>query len=428
VASLFVSDDERLMKERLAMAQRISTGTCSCVLSVTVFLCGVLFADLERGALAEETAETEGSVLSLGTKLNLSLSGYVEASYTQNFNNPKDGVNQHRSFDGDANSFRPNMAQIVLERAAKTQGSWKERTGFRVKLNVGEDAKFTGGDGGDEEFDFQETYLQFVAPIGNGITLQAGRMNTLIGYEVIESPLNPNFSRSFLFGMGEPFTVTGVRASYDFTDQVSFAVSAINSFTGSQVDENNSKSVEALLAYTPMDNVSVSLFGFWGPEGERNTSDETDRVLVGGILDVQVTDQAEVVLEGYYGNRANNTRGMNARWNGLAGYVMYDFTDSWGLRVRTEVFEDAAGAFACDGSGGAAGNALHCAEGWEVRYDDNGEQTLWETTWTLQYRPVQDFIARLEYRYDKSNKGSFWDGSVYGNNQSTLAVEAIYLF
>lgn len=252
-------------------------------------------------------------------------------------------------------------------------------------------------------------------------------MNTLIGYEVIESPLNPNFSRSFLF-VGEPFTVTGLRASCDFTNQISFAVSAINSFTGLQVDENNSKPVEALLAYTPMDNVSVSLFWFWEPEGERKTSDETDCVQVGGILDVQVPDQAEVVLEGYYGNQADNTRGMNARWNGLAGYVMYDFTDSWGIRGRTKVFENAAGAFACVGSGGAAGNALHCAAGWEGRYDDNGEQTLWETTWTLQYRPVQDFIARLEYRYDQSNKDSFWDGSVYGNNQSTLAVEAIYLF
>lgn len=67
-------------------------------------------------------------------------------------------------------------------------------------------------------------------------------------------------------------------------------------------------------------------------------------------------------------------------------------------------------------------------QGGKGAYDDNGEQTLWETTWTLQYRPVQDFIVRLAYQYNQSNKDSFWDGSVYGNNQSTLAVEALYLF
>ncbi len=357
---------------------------------------------------------------SLAKKLDLSLYGYVEASYTQNFNNPSSGVNSNRSFDGDANSFRPNMAQIVLEKAASSTGALSDRAGFRVKLNFGEDAKFTGGNTGSDEFDFQETYLQYIAPIGNGVMLQAGRMNTLIGYEVIESPLNPNFSRSFLFGMGEPFTVTGLRAAYDFTDSASFAVSAINSFTGSQSDENSSKSVEALLSLTPMDTVGVSIFGFWGPEGARGQKD-TDRVQVGGILDVQATEQIELVLEGYYGNQARPGQD-NARWNGVAGYIMYSFNDQWGLHVRGEVFEDAAGFFSCGGSVGEAGNALVCPDGAMA------DQTLWETTWTLQYKPAPNFITRAELRYDKSDRDTFEDGSGLGNSQTTLGAEAIFLF
>ena len=75
---------------------------------------------------------------------------------------------------------------------------------------------------------------------------------------------------------------------------------------------------------------------------------------VGGILDVQATDQLELVLEGYYGNQAGLTdahgRWYNARWNGVAGYFIYDLNDQWGLHVRAEVFEDAAGAFSCFGS------------------------------------------------------------------------------
>ena len=213
--------------------------------------------------MASSVVLAEDDDPSLAKKLDLSLYGYVEASYTQNFNNPSTDVNSSRSFDGDANSFRPNMAQIVLEKVASSEGALTDRAGFRVKLNAGEDAKFTGGSG-DDDFDFQEAYVQYIAPIENGVTFQAGRMNTLIGYEVIESPLNPNFSRSFLFGMGEPFTVTGLRASYDFTDSVSFSASAINSFTGLQADNNSSKSIEALLSLAPMDNVGISVFGFWG--------------------------------------------------------------------------------------------------------------------------------------------------------------------
>ena len=375
---------------------------------------------------ASSVALAEDDDSSLAKKSDLSLYGYVEASYTQNLNNPSTGVNNSRSFDGDANSFRPNMAQIVLEKVAGSEGALTDRAGFRVKLNAGEDAKFTGGNTDEDEFDFQEAYVQYIAPIENGVTFQAGRMNTLIGYEVIESPLNPNFSRSFLFGMGEPFTVTGFRASYDFSDSVSVAASAINSFTGLQADNNSSKSVEALLSLSPMDNVGISVFGFWGPEGTRGQSD-ADRVQVGGIFDVQVTDQLELVLEGYYGNQANASRtpdstippGVNARWNGMAGYLIYDFTDQWGLRVRGEVFEDAAGYFSC---GGGGGNAMACPE------EAAADQTLWETTWTLQYKPVPNLITRAEFRYDKSDRLTFQDGAGVGNNQTTLAAEAIFLF
>lgn len=393
---------------------------------------------------ASSVALAEDDDSSLAKKSDLSLYGYVEASYTQNLNNPSTGVNNSRSFDGDANSFRPNMAQIVLEKVAGSEGALTDRAGFRVKLNAGEDAKFTGGNTGEDEFDFQEAYVQYIAPIENGVTFQAGRMNTLIGYEVIESPLNPNFSRSFLFGMGEPFTVTGFRASYDFSDSVSVAASAINSFTGLQADNNSSKSVEALLSLSPMDNVGISVFGFWGPEGTRGQSD-ADRVQVGGIFDVQVTDQLELVLEGYYGNQANpdGPGTANARWNGVAGYFIYDFTEQWGLRVRTEVFEDAGGSFSCGGTPGVAGNALVCArpiiedaivsKGGEeipfIRYGDAmASQTLWETTWTLQYKPVPNLITRAEFRYDKSNRDTFRDGIGVGNNQTTLAAEAIFLF
>ena len=372
--------------------------------------------------MASSIALAEDDDSSLAKKLDLSLYGYVEASYTQNLNNPSTGVNSSRSFDGDANSFRPNMAQIVLEKVASSEGAVTDRAGFRVKLNAGEDAKFTGGSG-DDDFDFQEAYVQYIAPIENGVTFQAGRMNTLIGYEVIESPLNPNFSRSFLFGMGEPFTVTGFRASYDFNDSVSFAASAINSFTGLQADNNSSKSIEALLSLAPMDNVGISVFGFWGPEGARGQKD-AERVQVGGIFDVQVTDQLELVLEGYYGNQANagGPGTANARWNGVAGYFIYDFTDQWGLHVRTEVFEDAAAFFSCGGAPGVAGNALVCPDGAIA------DQTLWETTWTVQYKPVPNLITRAEFRYDKSDRLTFQDGAGVGNNQTTLAAEAIFLF
>ncbi len=342
------------------------------------------------------------STASVLTKDDFNLYGYVEASYTHNFNNPNSQRNANRIFDVDANSFRPHMAQLVFEKEAKSDGSTAERAGFRIKLNFGEDANLTGGTfSGD--FDYQEAYAQYIAPIGNGLDLRIGRMNTLIGYEVIESPLNPNFSRSWLFGLGEPFTTTGIRASYEFNDMVSLAVGLINAYGGATVDTNRSKSVEALLGLTPMDWLSVSLFGFWGPEGAVGAKN-MDRVQAGGIITAQATEKTSLVLEGYWAEQENGVAGRDAQWHGIAGYIIHDFNDQWGLRGRMEWFKDADGLLT------------------------GTDQKLWEGTATLQYKLTPSLITRVEFRYDKSNKNTFQYGGRVANNQETLATEVIFLF
>ncbi len=340
------------------------------------------------------------------TKEDFNLYGYVDASYTHNFNNPSSQFNNGRIFDIDANSFRAHMAQMVFEKEGKSDGTHADRAGFRIKLNFGEDAKLTGGSGADD-FDYQEAYVQYIAPIGNGVDVRLGRMNTLIGYEVIESPLNPNFSRSFLFGLGEPFTTTGLRASYEFTEQVAFSIGVINSWFGSTSDFNRSKSVEALLGLTPLDWLSVSLFGFWGPEGTVGTKNR-DLVQAGGIITAQVLEQTSLVLEGYYAEQENalavGTKRRDAQWNGIAGYVIHDFDDQWGLRLRAEWFKDADG------------------------FLTGTKQTLREGTVTMQYKPVPSLITRLEFRYDKASKNTFQFGTRAANHQETLATEVILLF
>ncbi len=337
------------------------------------------------------------------TKEDFNLYGYVDASYTHNFNNPNSGRNANRIFDVDANSFRPHMAQLVFEKEGKSDGTTVDRAGFRIKLNFGEDAKLTGGSGADD-VDYQEAYAQYIAPIGNGLDIRIGRMNTLIGYEVIESPLNPNFSRSWLFGLGEPFTTTGLRASYEFNDTVALAVGVINAWNGATSDTNRSKSIEALLGLTPLDWLSVSLFGFWGPEGARGAKN-TDLVQVGGIVTAQATDQTSFVLEGYYAHQDNAVMAIrDAQWHGIAGYVIHDFNDQWGVRGRMEWFKDADG------------------------FLTGTDQKLWEGTATLQYKLTPSLITRLEFRYDKSNHNTFQYGQRRANNQETLATEVIFLF
>jgi hypothetical protein len=280
-------------------------------------------------------------------------------------------------------------------------------------------------------------------------------MNTLIGYEVIEAPYNPNFSRSWLFGFGQPFTTTGVRLSYAFNDQFSLSYGRVNDFKGSISDDNNSKGNEVALYYTPIDWFGLTMYGYYSDNEGAVGSSDAGRLLGGGILDFQVTDDTEIVLEAYYANQANVSKvdssfakGQNARWNGVAAYVIHNFTDQWGIRFRGEVFEDSSGFATCFGTGSKP-KAGRCAgttsAGTTTVVDTTGAtvtvptvagsaggftgQTLWEGTLTLQYKPVPPIITRLEFRYDKSDQNTFLEGNTKAkNNQQTLAFEAIYLF
>jgi hypothetical protein len=382
---------------------------------------------------------------SLSETLDLHLYGYVDVSYVSNFGNPADGTNSLRGFDVDSDSFRVHMAQIVLEKQGKTGGELADHAGFRVKLDFGEDSQFTGGSDFSDEVDFQEVYAQFVVPFKRGVDIRLGRQNTLIGFEVIESPYNPNFSRSWLFSFGEPFTTTGVRGAYDFTDNLSFAIGGISSFTEATGDTNGVPSLETALSWKITERISTTGFFFWGAEGPRNSKINQDIVLGGGIFNFLATDKTTFTVEAYYANQANVSTisgAGNGRWDGVAAYVIHDFSDQWGFRVRGEIFEDAGGTRTCLGtldppradvcfgataSGTADINGIQVVTAAQPGSFPTA-QTMWETTYTLLYKPVPSLMTRLEYRYDKSNKNTFIVGDRAASYQNTLSFEAIYLF
>ena len=204
--------------------------------------------ELEHVALRLKASEQAIEKRLLSEDLRLHFYGYLEGSYTQNFNNPANRINQLRIFDVNSNQFRPNLAQIVVERDAKADGRGWDRVGFHVKFNAGRDSDFIGGFNISQWADFQEFYVQYLAPVGRGLNIQAGQINSVVGYEVVESPRNANYSRSWLFGLGQPFTTRGVRASYEFNKQISLSVGAIAYINSARADTDFDPLVEYALA------------------------------------------------------------------------------------------------------------------------------------------------------------------------------------
>lgn len=367
----------------------------------------------------------------LWRKWNLHIYGYLEGSYTQNFNNPSNRINQLRIFDVQSNQFRPNLAQIVLGRDAEAGESWRDRFGFKVKFNAGRDSDFIGGTNLSQWTDFQEFYVQYLAPVGNGLNIQAGQINSLIGYEVLESPHNANYSRSWLFGLGQPFTTRGLRATYDFNKQITWAVGVIGYINSARADSQSDPLVESALRINASEAVKLTLYSLAGNRSGPTGTPGGFQTLAGGYFSWQITEQTSTVIEAYYSNQANSSTissGKNARWNGVAGYVIHDFTRQWGIRLRGEVYEDAGGYTTCEGTTAYQPRANVCFGATSTTPAPPIGQTLWEVTTTLQYKPIQSLTTRLEYRYDKSDQNVFQIGGRPAGFQPTVSLDVIYLF
>jgi hypothetical protein len=425
-----------------------------------------------NAVFAQEPASDADSIWKT---LGIRIGGAVEASYTQNFNNPGTNLNQLRIFDTQANSFVPQVAQLVVEKPAMA-GTAMDRVGFRARLNFGAQSRFSrartnyqpGTD--NSELDFQEIYGEYLAPVGAGLKIQAGKINTLIGYEGINSWDNPNMSRTFMFGLSQAFTTTGLRITYPIASFGSVALGVINGWDNIE-DNNRGKTLEWKVDLTPHEKFGIAFFGSYGPEqsngnavfgnaatgacvnGTLGCDPTAKRVVVGSIITIKPTSMDTLIIEPYYGNESNASairaaagQSSNARWNGLTTYFIHDFNDqqkpnAFSLRLRGEIFEDAGGARTCVGgnnfNGGtnvcagpaAAGGFASAPPLFNAATGIGQRQTLWEGTATLQYKPAPSLITRVEFRYDKSDQNVFLRGATEAiNNQQTLGFQVIYLY
>jgi len=410
---------------------------------------------------------------SIWKTLGFQFSGAAEASFTQNFNNPGTNVNSLRVFDTQANSFVPQVAQFMVERPA-TDASALDRVGFRARVNYGAQSRFSrartnyqpGTD--NTELDVHELYGEYLVPVGNGLKIQFGKINTLIGLEVINSWENPNFSRSWTFGLAQAFTETGVRFTYPFASWATAAVGLVNGWDNIE-DNNRGKTVTWNLALTPLEVFGISFYGSYGSEqsngnaifgnaatgscvnGSTGCDPTAKRTVVGSLITFKPTSNDTLIIEPYYGNEAHAsaTPAGNARWNALLAYYTHDFNDqtqpnAFSVRVRGEIFEDAGGVRTCVGGNNFNGGANVCAQDvsgspspggfasggglFNVQTGFGQAQTLWEGTFTLQWKPAPSLMTRTEFRHDHSNKNVFLNGTNAANNQSTLAFSVVYLF
>jgi hypothetical protein len=326
------------------------------------------------GLAAADDAKPAGTTLDDIKKL-LGLSVYVQGGYTYNFKNPDSQENELRVFDHKANSFTLDLGQLVFTKDAPVGG-----VGYKLKLSAGETAKLIHSRGlgnANDEFDLTEAYVEYVAPLGEGLKFRFGKFVTMHGAEVIEAKDDMNYSRSLLFNYAIPFTHTGLMVGYAFSNVLTTNLYLVNGWDNTD-DNNKGKTGGVTLGLTPIEEVALTFSVMYGPEQDNNNSDNRD----------------------YATDKHAAPDGSNAKWYGIAGYVKYDFSDFFSTTVRAEYFDDKDGVRTLT------------------------PQKLKEVTFTPEFRVAKSVIVRPEYRHDWSDKEVF-DSSTR-KSQDTVALGVMY--
>ncbi len=354
----------------------------------------------------------------------ITTNGYLSLSYTYNTNDPIPRINQFRVFDFNDEEPQLDVAQLVIQRSINKPNQF----GFLFDLIAGSGVPpvtaayglfrhtYTGT-GGD--VDIPQMYVSYIAPLGEGLRFDFGKFVTYMGYESIPGydGYNNNFSQSFLFGYGIPFTHAGLRMTYSFSNRIS-AIFTLNNGCDDFRKVNDGYTVGGQLAVGTSQTTHVVFNFLHGPQRPHDTSDQTNdwEIVATWVPGFRLS----FALDGLYGHQDNGVaRGQDAIWRAIDGYARFYFTHRLSLAFRGEVFRDGGG----------------------VRTGFN--QTLREYTLTPSYdlpakfsrlnphfkRADGTFVIRADFRGDFSDHATFRKGgNRLTDQQLTAAVNLIYQF
>lgn len=316
------------------------------------------------------------------------ISGYMDSYYQTAFNNPignraAGASGAARAFDKVANQFALGLVQtkfmytnrnseMVIDlvfgpnAALGNFGHVVGLTGYENKVSSGD---YTNG-----------TYLASMAikqayfkyNVTSKFSFTVGQFGTHIGYEVIDAPLNYNYSLSNLFNNG-PFYHVGAKLNYAFSDKFGLMLGVVNNWDN-LYDWKKQKSIVAQLFISPIKgwNVYANYIGGYGDDQYKipgvAVADQSANPLnnaatnpvsaifangyVRNLLDLttgyQITSKfyfgANAALGWYNGltgatDLAGNSTNYQT-WYGAAVYTNYQFTSYLGLGLRYEHFAD----------------------------------------------------------------------------------------
>lgn len=407
----------------------------------TVALAALGVVSLASAAKAEEQPSSVMTALASTT-----LSGYVDTSAQWNLGTGNTYMPPYK-FDSPskADGFNLDVIQVRLDKPLD-ESDWS--AGYRVDLWAGPDANVLGTQSvlstGKSDFAIRQAYVALRAPVLNGLDLKVGVFDSVVGYESVESPNNPNYTRSYGHSI-EPQTHTGLLASYHFNDTVSASVGVADT-VGPAI---NSRAFTPVQASNPHAESYKTYMGSIAITAPNNFGFASGSTLYAGIVNgfnnsVLGTGLGMPTLNAYAGGTiATPITGLRlgAAWDllnidntpnsgafagtkdkadvwSIAGYGSFQATEKLSFHGRVEyVTGDIDQGFGSVGFG-PFGRA----------------DSIYAVTATAQYDLWKNVLTRVEFRWDHVEHGLAFGaadpttGAPTRSNAFMLAANVIYKF
>jgi len=275
---------------------------------------------------------------------NWHYSAYLDLAYLLDFNFPENHRWRSRTTSNRFNEFAPNMGFVNVRKDATAESRW----GMELGAQGGNDSKdfaFLQNEpkvgGADTLRHVHRANVSYLAPVGNGLVVQAGLFNSLIGYESLYAKDNANYTRSWVAD-NTPYMMFGVNARYPMNDQVTVTGFIINSYYH-LAHPNDQPSYGAQVSYKPTGRLTLTETLYAGPD-QRRTSFEFWRFYLNNIVEWKGNDIL-LALSYDIGTEAIANQPGNPRAFVMGGNLVgrWHVAGPWSMALRPEFYWDRNG-------------------------------------------------------------------------------------
>lgn len=332
------------------------------------------------------------------------LGGAIDLSYANAFQSDDKIAYRSKATTMRLNEFSPNMGMFYLKKLASASSRWGLEIGAQAGYDT--DGQVPGSDrlpGYSLLRYLSRANASYLAPVGNGLTLTAGLMNSFIGFESMYAKDNFNYSRSWIADYS-PYYLIGFGGQYPVNDDVTVGLFLVSDYDYLAYRSEQPKyASQVAWTISPAWKITQNLFA--GPE-QRHAETSNWRYFSDSIL--QWTGQEVSVALAYDvgTERVIGDQNRQVLWMGSAFFSRWHIDGPWSVALRPEIY--------WDGDGRMTGN----------------RQLIKSVTGTLEYKIPLDSASlalRSEYRYDDSTgiQGGFYK---YGNSQQLVAGQHAVFF